>query len=41
LEGSKCLFLDDGPKNIESAKALGIQIYFVTQGENLDFLLKL
>jgi putative hydrolase of the HAD superfamily len=41
LEASKCLFLDDGPKNIEAAKALGIQIYFVTQGENLDFLLKL
>jgi len=41
LEGAECLFLDDGPKNIEAANALGIQTYFVTQGENLDFLLKL
>jgi len=38
---SECLFLDDGPKNIEAAKALGIQTYAVTQGENLDFLLKI
>lgn len=41
LEASECLFLDDGPKNIEVAKSLGIQTYFVTQGENLDFLVDL
>jgi putative hydrolase of the HAD superfamily len=41
LEATECLFLDDGPKNIEAAKRLGIQTYFVTQGENLDFLLTL
>jgi putative hydrolase of the HAD superfamily len=41
LEAAECLFLDDGPKNIEAAQTLGIQTYFVTQGENLDFLLKL
>ena len=41
LEVTECLFLDDGPKNIEAAKRLGIQTYFVTQGENLDFLLSL
>ena len=41
LEATECLFLDDGPKNIEAAKHLGIQTYFVTQGENLDFLLSL
>lgn len=41
LEATECLFLDDGPKNIEAAKRLGIQTYFVTQGENLDFLLSL
>jgi len=38
---NECLFLDDGPKNIKAANALGIQTYFVTQGENLDFLLNL
>ena len=41
VEATECLFLDDGPKNIEAAKTLGIQTYFVTQGENLDFLLML
>jgi putative hydrolase of the HAD superfamily len=41
VEATECLFLDDGPKNIEAAKTLGIQTYFVTQGENLDFLLTL
>jgi putative hydrolase of the HAD superfamily len=41
VEAAECLFLDDGPKNIEAAKTLGIQTYFVTQGENLDFLLTL
>ncbi len=41
LEAAECFFLDDGPKNIEAAKALGTQTYFVTQGENLDFLLTL
>ncbi len=37
----ECLFLDDGPKNIETANAMGFQTHFVTQGENLDFLLDL
>jgi len=41
IEASECLFLDDGPKNIEAANALGMQTHFVTQGENLDFLLTL
>jgi putative hydrolase of the HAD superfamily len=41
VEATECLFLDDGPKNIEAAKTLGIQTYFVTQGDNLDFLLTL
>ncbi|MFZ4581130.1 MAG: HAD family hydrolase [Paludibacter sp.] len=41
LEANECLFLDDGPKNIEIAQSLGLQTYFVKQGENLDFLLSL
>lgn len=38
---SECLFLDDGPKNIDAAQSMGFQTYFVTQGENLDFLFQL
>lgn len=41
VNADECLFLDDGPKNIAIADSLGIQTYFVTQGENLDFLLHL
>lgn len=37
----ECLFLDDGPKNIDTAGRMGFQTYFVTPGENLDFLLNL
>ena len=36
----ECLFLDDGPKNIEMASKLGIQTYLVDVKENLDFLLR-
>ena len=39
IEANKCLFLDDGPKNIEQAKSLGLQTYLVSENENLDFLL--
>lgn len=35
----ECLFLDDGPKNIEVATQLGINSILITQGQNLDFLL--
>lgn len=35
----ECLFLDDGPKNIEQADKLGFQTYLVTPGEDLSFLL--
>lgn len=41
VSADECLFLDDGPKNIAIADSLGIQTYFVTQGEDLDFLLHL
>ena len=36
---NRCLFLDDGLKNIEQAKNLGIQTYLVDQREDLSFLL--
>jgi glucose-1-phosphatase len=36
----ECLFLDDGPRNIEQANKLGIQTYLVEANENLDFLLE-
>lgn len=39
IEASKCLFLDDGPKNIEQAAKLGIQTYLVEPNEDLSFLL--
>ena len=41
LNPSECLFLDDGPKNIEQAKQLGIQTYLVTENEDLSFLLSI
>jgi putative hydrolase of the HAD superfamily len=41
VTANECLFLDDGPKNIEIANSLGFQTHFVTQGENIDFLLSL
>lgn len=41
VTAEECLFLDDGPKNIEIAQTLGIQTHLVTQGENLGFLLSL
>ncbi len=34
----ECLFLDDGPKNIETAQKMGFETYLVTPGENLGFL---
>lgn len=38
LKPEECLFLDDGDKNIETAKKLGINTYHVTPGQSLDFL---
>jgi len=35
----ECLFLDDGPKNIEQASKMGIQTYLVDINEDLSFLL--
>jgi HAD superfamily hydrolase (TIGR01509 family) len=40
LNAGECLFLDDGAKNVEVARSLGIPSYLVKQGENLDFLLE-
>lgn len=34
----ECLFLDDGPKNIEQAAKLGIQTYLVAANEDLSWL---
>ncbi len=39
VEPANCLFLDDGQKNIVSARSFGIPSYLVKPGENLDFLL--
>lgn len=39
VAASRCLLLDDGPKNIEQAKKLGFQTYFVDPKEDLSFLL--
>ena len=39
VKPEECLFLDDGPKNIDMAAKLGIQTYLVDVTENLDFLL--
>lgn len=40
VQAEECLFLDDGPKNIEQAGQLGIQTYLVDPHEDLSFLLK-
>ncbi len=39
LSAGECLFLDDGPKNINQARELGIQSYLVDPAEDLSFLL--
>lgn len=39
VNAENCLFLDDGPKNIETANNLGFQTYLVDPKEKLDFLL--
>jgi glucose-1-phosphatase len=41
VKAEECLFLDDGPKNIEQAASLGIQTYLVDINEDLSFLLEL
>ena len=38
VKPEECLFLDDGDKNIVTAKSLGINTYHVTPGQSLDFL---
>ena len=40
VQADHCLFLDDGPKNIDQAQKLGIQTYLVKENEDLSFLLK-
>ena len=39
VTSGECLFLDDGPKNINQASQLGIQSYLVDINEDLSFLL--
>jgi putative hydrolase of the HAD superfamily len=39
VKAHECLFLDDGPKNIDMAQKLGIQSYLVDIHEDLSFLL--
>ncbi|MDD4968371.1 MAG: HAD family phosphatase [Paludibacter sp.] len=39
VQGSECLFLDDGLKNTLVAQTLGIQTYLVIEHEDLSFLL--
>lgn len=39
VEANQCLFFDDGIKNIEKARSLGIQTYLVKENEDLSFLL--
>jgi len=39
VSANECLFLDDGPKNIDKAGQLGIQTYLVEPNEDLSFLL--
>lgn len=39
ISANECLFLDDGPKNIDQANKLGIQTYLVDPSEDLSFLL--
>lgn len=36
----ECVFFDDGSKNIEQARKLGIQTYLVHEPEDLSFLLR-
>ncbi len=40
VKACECLFLDDGTKNVDIARSIGIPSYLVKQGENLDFLLE-
>lgn len=39
VTAGECLFLDDGPKNIDTAQSMGFQTYLVQQDEDLSFLL--
>lgn len=41
VEPGECLFLDDGQKNIDTARAMGFQTRLVSPGESLDFLTEL
>jgi len=41
VDAGQCLFLDDGPKNIEQAKKLGFQTYLVNPNEDLSFLMNI
>ncbi len=41
VKAEECLFIDDGPKNIETASKLGIQTCLVKQEDDLSFLLSL
>ena len=39
VQANRCLFLDDGPKNIEQGKKMGFNTYLVDVEEDLSFLL--
>ncbi len=41
VRAEECLFIDDGPKNIETASKLGFQTRLVNQEDDLSFLLSL
>jgi len=41
VKAGECLFIDDGPKNIETASRLGFQTCLVKQDDDLSFLLAL
>ena len=41
VKAEECLFVDDGPKNIETASKLGFQTCLVKQADDLSFLLAL
>lgn len=41
VQPGECLFIDDGPKNIDIATSMGFRTRLVQQGESLDFLLEL
>ena len=41
VRAEECLFIDDGPKNIETASKLGFQTRLVKQEDDLSFLLSL